>query len=133
MEKHVQDCIKNNICVILCGTGAILLIFAVILVFICSPIDRFPAEGEWYCNDLDVQVSFDHDGETFLVWNDQKVLCAAGIDKGSTWIYVDCQETDNPDFKLGETVFSGEIVQSEDGFLIIQSDTGVQYTFTRVG
>lgn len=132
MEAHVKNCIKSNIRVILCGTGAILLIFAVLISLFCFPARSLPEEGEWYCEDLNMKLSFSINRNTLLSHNGEEVLCIRAVEHGSTWIDIICDEIGNPNFAFGEAVFSGEILKLKNNLFIIQSSNGVEYTFRRI-
>ena len=132
MEAHVKNCIKSNIRIVLCGAGAILLIFAVLISVFSFPARSLPEEGEWYCSELDMNLSFSIHGKTLLSHNGEKVLCSRAVDRGSTWIDIICDETGNPNFAFGEAVFSGEILKLKNNLFIIQSSNGVEYTFRRI-
>ena len=132
IETHVKNCIKSNIRIVLCGAGAILLILAVLISVFGFPARSLPEEGEWYCSELDMNLSFSIHGKTLLSQNGEKVLCSRAVDRGSTWIDIICDETGNPNFAFGEAVFSGEILKLKNNLFIIQSSNGVEYTFRRI-
>ena len=132
MEAHVKNCIKSNIRIVLCGAGAILLILAVLISVFCFPARSLPEEGEWYCSELDMNLSFSIHGKTLLSQNGEKVLCSRAVDRGSTQIDIMCDERNNQNFAFGETVFSGEILKLRKNLFIIQSSNGVAYTFRRI-
>lgn len=131
MDQHVKDTIKSNFRIILFGIVALILIFAAYISIFAFPTDHYPSEGEWYCDSLDLQISLEKGGETFLIWDDEKVVCTIIIDRGSTRINVVCQESDNAYFDLGECVFFGEIISRKDDYFVIRGDDGAQYTFNR--
>ena len=132
MEAHVKNCIKSNIRIVLCGAGAILLILAVLISVFCFPARSLPEEGEWYCSELDMNLSFSIHCKTLLSHNGEEVLCIRAVEHGSTWIDIICDETGNPNFAFGEAVFSGEILKLKNNLFIIQSSNGVEYTFRRI-
>lgn len=131
MDQHVKDTIKSNIRIILFGIVALILIFAAYISIFAFPTDHYPSEGEWYCDALDLQIALEKDGESFLIWNDEKIVCTIVIDRGSKRINVVCQEADNAYFDLGECVFFGEIISRKDDYFVIRGDDGAQYTFNR--
>ena len=132
MEKYVKDCVKSNIRILLCGIGAILLIITVFLVVCSSPEQCFPENGDWYCYALEMQISFDQAGETFLMWNEEKVICEANVDRQSARFYIECQEANSAHFTLGELVFTGDMVRLEDNYFVLQTDTEEEFTFIRI-
>ena len=132
MDQHVKDTIKANFRIILFGIFALILIFVGYLSIFAFPTDHYPSEGEWYCDSLDLQISFEKNVDTILIWNDEKVVCTIVIDRGSKWINVLCQEADNAYFDLGECVFFGEIISRKDDYFVIRCDDGAQYTFNRL-
>ena len=132
MDQYVKDSVKSNIRIILFGIVALILIYVAFVSIFAFPTNHFPSEGEWYCDALDLQIALEKDGESFQIWNDEKIECSIIIHRGSTWIYVICQETDNAYYDLGECVFFGEIVSCKDDFFVIRGDDGAQYTFNRI-
>lgn len=132
MDQHVKDTIKSNFRIIFFGIVALILIYVAYISIFSFPTDHFPSDGEWYCDTLDLQVSFEKDGESFLIWNDEKIVCSVMIDRGSKWIYVTCQASDSAYFDLGDTVFFGEMIRRKENFFVIRGDNGITYTFTRI-
>lgn len=114
--------------------AGICLSFAFLFFLVgCDPIEFYPDEGEWYCEELQMQLSFDSEGECFYIYKNEVIECGCGSDKGSTWLSVGCQDKDSQYFILGEEVFGAEFVSLEQDVLVVYSETGGRnYTFYRV-
>lgn len=112
----------------------ICLSFAFLFFFVgCTPIEFYPNEGEWYCEELQIQLSFDAGGDCFYIYENEQIKCGCGSDKGSTWLSVCSQDADSEYFFLGEEVFGAEFVSLEQDVLVVYSETdGRNYTFHRV-
>lgn len=132
MDPYVKDTAKANFRIIIIGIGAVIFIFVALASIFAFPTDHFPADGDWYCTALGMQISFEKSGESFLIRNNDKIVCSVVIERGSKWIHVTCQATDNTYFDLGNTVFFGEITRRKDDSFIIRGDNGISYTFTRI-
>jgi len=90
-----------------------------------------PTEGIWYCQELQMQISFE-ENESFVVIDNQKVACACLNDRGSAWFFVLIQGK-NDRYPVGTEVFSAKHVQlSKNEFIVSEEHTGQQYVFTRV-
>lgn len=100
----------------------------------CTVAEFYPEEGEWYCEELQLQLSFDGQGDCYYIVGDEKVKCACGSDRGSRWLTVGCQEADSKYFDLGEEVFSAEFVRLDQEKLVVcEKKTETEYIFYRVG
>ena len=99
----------------------------------CVPTQYEPQEGVWYCEELQIQLSYKSDAPCFVIENDEKIVCGCGSDRGVNYIQVLCQETDNPYYYLGEMVFCAEIISLNDVELIVYDEsTQEQYAFYRI-
>ncbi len=106
-----------------------------IICFFCSCciVNYFPEEGEWYCGELKMQLSFDHGGDCYVIVDGQKIKCGCGADPGSNWLMVGCQETDSEYYLLGEEVFGARFVKlSERQLVVFDPSSGKEYCFVRV-
>ena len=91
-----------------------------------------PEEGIWYSEELQIQLSYEQHTQSFAIINGEKIVCACGSDRGVPNLYVSCQETDHPMYRLGQEIFSAKIVSlSETEFVVYDEQTSRQYVFTR--
>ena len=99
----------------------------------CTTAEFYPEDGQWYCKELQIQLSFDDLGACYYRVGEEVIACACGSDPGSRWLSVGCQETDSAYFELGEEVFGAEFV-SLDGEKLVVFDpkTETEYIFYRV-
>lgn len=99
----------------------------------CTAAEFYPEDGEWYCEELQIQLSFDGLGDCYYLIGEEKISCACGSDKGSRWLSVGCQETDSANFELGEEVFGAEFVSLDGNKLVVYDPSAeTEYVFYRV-
>lgn len=120
----------------------ILSIFIVFLFFAMTACNVFPSgtvtlwrpvEGVWYCDDLQIQISYDREYETYAIVNGAKVICVAENDAGSISTSVICQELGHEKYDLGDAIFWGEYVELTDSVFILKDvHTKELYTFRRM-
>ena len=102
-----------------------------------------PEYGEWYCEELQLQLSFDNHKESFVLIDGKQVSCSFENDRGSRCIlvaflygnyYYDASQVFfmcNCDYWDEEKMIVTELIDKEiidDGFLFKEN----QYTFARV-
>lgn len=134
MNEHVKTCIKSNLRVILIGTAILFIFFLMLVITISSPAQFEPSDGIWYCDELSIQLSYEKGEESFVIFDDEKIVCACVTDPGSDILAVLSQDPDTAQYTLGETVFSGRILHLDSEALIVQDETsGAEYTFNRIG
>ena len=99
----------------------------------CTVAQFYPEDGEWYCEELSLQLAFGDQGDCFYLVNNWRINCACGSDRGSRWLTVGCLDEDSEFFELGEEVFGAEFVSLEKNKLIVyDKETQTEYTFYRV-
>ena len=107
-----------------------------IILFIlsgCAVAEFYPKEGEWYCEELGLQLAFGGQGDCFYLVDNTKINCACGSDRGSRWLTVGCQDADSAYFDLGEELFGAEFVSlSQDNLVVYNYSTNKEYVFYRV-
>lgn len=113
----------------------LLVLFTVVSILAaCTPAVFFPEEGEWYCEELEMQLAFDAASECFVTRDGYIIQCACIIDRGSEWLFVGCQEANCEYCALGEELFLAQFVRLDDTRLTVKEvDSGNEYTFLRVG
>lgn len=118
--------------------GSVLLVFTFLfpLIFTGIPImsnkEFYPQNGNWYCEELKLQLSFENPQDCFIYIENEKITCGCGSDKGSSWMSVGCQEYTSH-FELGEEVFGGEFIKWEGNELVIfEPESKKEYTFIQV-
>lgn len=100
----------------------------------CVPDQYEPEEGIWYCDELQIQLSYESDAECFVIKDGEKIRCACGSDRGVNHIEVSCQHENHPDYRLAELIFSAEIISlNESELLVYDEQTDRQYVFLRIG
>ena len=91
-----------------------------------------PEDGIWYCEELDMQLSFSISDDSYIVIDGEKVICSVRNNRGSKVFSLLIQESGVPNYKLGDAVFRGEHVSlTEEAFTVKDLDSGKQYVFIR--
>ena len=91
-----------------------------------------PQEGDWYCEDLQLQISFSG-GDCFWINNGEMIPCDCINDRSSKAFFVIAQAFGNENLPLGTELFCGEHVKlTDDEFVVREIDSGKIYAFTKV-
>ena len=116
--------IKRIVCLQIC---------AILLLFLTGCYtDWMPQKGDWFCEELQIQISFD-DGESYLVYDGEKMPCDCINDRGSKSFFVISQAFGIDDLPVGAELFSAEYVELTDtDFLVKEETTGTEYLFVKV-
>lgn len=118
-------------------TRIICLVLVVMLAFVvfssCTPVDFYPNDGDWYCEELKIQVNFGGEGECFVLIDGEKVKCGWLNDRGSDSLSVICQESECDYCRLGEDILWAKFVSLDENTLVVKdANSGVEYTFVRI-
>jgi hypothetical protein len=111
----------------------IALFVYVIFVFIAKPMDKVwcPEDGVWYCEELQIQISFEPGKKSYAVLDGTVVPCVCENDRGSKDLLVLCQANGNG-YAIGEIIFSGRYVDlSNDTYVLKNKKSQELYTFVR--
>ena len=128
------------------------IVFLIVLLMLfglaaCTPEQRTPDDGIWYCADLQAQFSVDKgDGfvsidyvhtvdeyENYVIVDGDRIAALLSNDRGSMDVYISCQEPNNPHYGLGELIYWLKFVNLSDTEYTLKDETGKQYTFLRIG
>ena len=91
-----------------------------------------PTEGLWYCEAVDIMLSFEEGYSSYFINQGKEVSCIWENDVGSKVIMVVCQEKLNGDFAVGDLIFCGEYVRLDNREYVVQDiESGEIYTFVR--
>jgi len=109
--------------------GCKLIIYLLCVAFLltgCKTTLWRPESGVWYCEELQMQLSFDSEVPCFVTQNGTEVNCTWFNNRGSVYIMV-CYLTKDYDYI---TVLDGKYVDlTDDSYIVEDMDTGIQYTF----
>ena len=110
----------------------ILMTLLVRSVFVgCEPVRYEPQEGVQYCEELQIQLSYEHDAATYITENGDKIFGICGTDRGSKLIGILCQSTHGGHY-VGEEIFLAEIISLDDQALVLYDEASKQqYVFQR--
>ena len=92
----------------------------------------FPEDGVWYCEELEMQMSYETDVRSYATVDQTRISCCTGNDRGSNWITLSCTESYNPCYDVGEVIFAGEYVSLDDHRLVLRAADGREYVFERL-
>lgn len=110
---------------------AILALSVYFLLVVCVPVRYEPQEGVWYCEELQIQLSYEDDARTYITENGNRILGICGTDRGSKLIGILCQSTHAGHY-VGEQLFLAEIISLDDHALVLyDKDSKQQYVFQR--
>lgn len=114
-----------------------IIIYIMALCFIfcmgCTPDQYEPESGVWYCEDLQIQLSYDVEKECFAIINGEKITAACGSDRGVSRLSVYNQQENHPEYYMGETIFEALIVSlNEQEFVVYDEQTQRKYVFYRI-
>lgn len=113
----------------------VVCVIATSFIFIGMTQDTqwMPTEGVWYCDELEISLSFDENTMSFATIDGQKVKCVVDDMPGSDVVSVLCQENNIAHISLGESIFTGEYVSLKDNQLVLREyHTENIYTFLKV-
>jgi len=120
---------------IVLGFVALYIIFWIAGLFLTAGNITYwtPEEGVWYCDDLEIQLSFSEGNETYAIIDGKKVQCVCINDRGAIDFSVLVQERNVPNYGVGDSIFWGQYVSlSESEFVVEDCNTGVRYIFVRL-
>ena len=133
----------------MCALIMTLVSLAVLLsLSACTPEQRLPSDGVWYCEELQAQFNRDWlDGyhgyadeevptvdetDNYVIVNGDRIAALWGNLPRSKMVSIACQEPNHPDFDLGENIYYLEFVRLTDTECVLKDDAGKQYTFVRI-
>jgi len=96
------------------------------------PINWMPEDGVWYCEELQIQLSFEEDVDSYVIVNGERKKCSWCNEQYSRILWVDFDEDD--DGYLDDFYFSGERVSLDDGDdeFVLRTEEGEEFVFVRI-
>lgn len=124
MYSHTERKLVSILLVLLlCGLAVVVL----------SPKLHFPDAGIWYCDELQMQISFEDDTASAVV-DGKKIPCIWETDGEEKRISVRCSEDGYPGYAAGASLFTAKITRLEDNTLVVyEESSGNTYTFLKIG
>lgn len=99
----------------------------------CTPDQYEPENGVWYCEDLQIQLSYDIGKECYAIIDGEKIKTACGSDRGVNRLCVSNQQKGHPKYYMGETIFVAEIISlNETEFVVYDEQAQREFVFYRV-
>lgn len=126
---------KHNLLILVILCFVVQFFIGEFLIFSPDSLDDLvPDSGRYLSENGEILISFEYDNPYSIVTiNGREIKCMLTNEKFTDWITVGCQELNNPEFALGETLFSGTVISWSETEMIVEEDkTGKQYVFTRI-
>lgn len=99
----------------------------------CTVTKWVPDDGTWYCEELQIQLSFTKERESFAIIDGQTIICVVENDRGSKEVALICQSSNDLGFQVGDVVFCGEYVElSERQYILKDYASRGTYIFKRI-
>ena len=113
------------------------LVFGLLLLGVqCKPMQAFPEEGFWHCEDLQMQICFNHvqsKYDTYIILEDLKIDCALFADYGNRFFSINYHDTVIAEYNYDTRFFEGEFISFDKDTLIIKDiNNQEQYVFSRI-
>ena len=106
------------------------ILFLLTLVSCTSNWDS--PEGNWFCEELQIQVSFSG-GDCFYILNNEKIPCDSINDRGSRTFFVLSHASDIEELPLGTELFSAIYMEFTETYMIATEEhTQEEYIFVKV-
>ena len=114
-----------------------IVIYAIALCTIfcmgCTPDQYEPLNGVWYCEDLQMQLSYDVGKESYVIIAGEKIAIACGSDSGVSRLCVSNQQRNHPEYHMGETIFEAEIISlNATKFVVYDMQAQREFVFYRI-
>lgn len=94
--------------------------------------EYMPPDGHWYCEELQIQISF-FDDECYAIRSGEKIDCCVENDQGSKVFTVLCAQENITDLPVGTLIFEAVYVELADNkFTVRELKTNDIYVFKRV-
>lgn len=91
-----------------------------------------PPEGSWFCEELQLQVSF-VEGESFYILNGAEIPCDSINNRGSHSFFVISQAKDIKELPLGTELFSAVYMEFTETYMIATEEhTKEEFIFLKV-
>ena len=71
------------------------------------------------------------DSGVYVIVDNDKIACAWDTNRGTPTMYINCAETDNKRYDLGEIIYKLEVVSLTDSEYVLRDEQGNEYTFIR--
>lgn len=133
MKKKDGSAVAVNLIKIAMVVIGCLLVIAFVVGFIffgIGPTRYLPDEGTWYCEELQIQLCFDEGdiyGTHYYDKNGDKLLAIVIYEPGTRYFSV------NPKSGRNISLFTAQCMDVDDEkMVVVEEDTGVEYTFTRL-
>lgn len=116
---------------------AIVLLISLVLSMMwmfsgCNRNRKYPTEGVWYCEEYQIQLSFEGTYKNYFTINGKQIECVWNVERGSDWLSLWCMEEDNSDVDYYQTVFLCRFISLTEDELVVRDEAGTRYVFVRV-
>jgi hypothetical protein len=119
-----------------CIVGFFIIMLILGLFFLWLTWDysyKVPKDGVWYCDELQMQLSFSTQYNCSVVVDGKELQCILSMEIGSSQLRLLYHETGYHAYKHGDALFEGDSVSlSEDIYVVKDLDSGEIYSFHRI-
>ena len=135
---------EKKIFTVVCVIGRILMISSIAVLFLfgamvgceiyrSQPGGAYPDEGTWYCEELQIQISFDDPDNCYYIKDDEKLPCGPAIEHGGTGVmYILPRDNDSNIYDADNPILKCEYIwKTRKLFVVKDCETGQKYKFTR--
>lgn len=111
----------------------LVLLLCGLAVLILTPKQKLPDDGVWYCDALQIEISFD-DGSASAVVSGKKMHGVCQRDDEKNRITLICREEVHPDFRPGDVLFTARFIRLDENKLVVLDEKiEKEYTFLKIG
>lgn len=121
----------------------IVLTLLCLILSACETAIYIPEHGTWYCEELQAQLigrgdldadwnpTDNDDSGIYVIQDGDKIACTWGGQKGGTRFRIECMESDNEKYELGDVIYTLYFVSLDDDTYVLKDEAGKEYTFVR--
>lgn len=117
---------------LLCISTVFFVLFIVFTVAMFWEDPYVPKEGVWYCEELQIQISFEENNDTYVTEDGNQIMCTWSHDRNSKHFEVWCIDFNTHFYEYDDVVFSGTFVKLTNDQYILEDEAGKEYIFLRM-
>ena len=96
------------------------------------PIEWMPEDGVWYCDELQLQLSFEKDVNSCILVDEEWKKCELMNEQYARTLYVYCFKDEKELIDEADLVFTGVWAGLDDEELVLRTEDGEKYVFVRI-
>ena len=126
--------IISKLCIFLVFLTLASILVSLVIPLLFRPPKELPVpdSGCWFCEDLEIQLSFDETDSTYAVINGIEKNCVILRENNTNTIIVFCADWETCSLSHDCKIFSGSILElTNTEFLLMESKSKVVYSFEK--